>query len=48
MSVRYYRLLPAFAASLSLLAGGLTAGCGSNRADSDAPAPKPAVAQVAF
>ena len=49
MSVRYYRLLPAFAASLSLLAGGLTAGCGSNRADSDvsAPAPKPAAAQVA-
>ncbi len=36
MSVRYYRLLPAFAASISLLAGGLTAGCGSNRADSDA------------
>jgi len=48
MSVRYYRLLPAFAASISLLAGGLTAGCGSDRADSDAPAPKPAAAQIAI
>jgi hypothetical protein len=47
MSVRHYRLLPAFAASLSLLAGGLTAGCGSDRADSDAPVPKPAAAQIA-
>jgi uncharacterized protein DUF3576 len=30
MYVRYYRLLSAFAASLSLLAAGLTAGCGSD------------------
>src|SRR4029077_1802758 len=43
MSVRYYRLLPAFAASVSLL----IAGCGSDRAESDAPAPKPTAAQTA-
>jgi hypothetical protein len=45
MFVRYYRLLPAFAASVSLL----IAGCGSDRAESDAPppAPKPTAAQTA-
>jgi len=43
MSVRYYRLLPAFAASVSLL----IAGCSSDRAESDMHAPKPAAAQTA-
>ena len=43
MSVRYYRLLPAFAASFSLL----TAGCGSDRVESDIPAPSPTATQAA-
>ena len=47
MSVRYYRLLPAFAASLSLLLPGLLGGCGSNRADSDAGGPRPTAVQAA-
>ena len=33
MYLRHYRLLPAVAASVSLLAAGLTAGCGSDRAE---------------
>ena len=33
MYLRHYRLLPAIAASVSLLAAGLTAGCGSDRAE---------------
>ena len=33
MHLRHYRLLPAIAASVSLLAAGLTAGCGSDRAE---------------
>jgi hypothetical protein len=33
MYLCHYRLLPAVAASLSLLAAGLTAGCGSDRAE---------------
>src|SRR5438067_4044285 len=47
MSVRYYRLLPAFAASLSLLLPALLGGCGSNRAESDAGGPRPTAVQAA-
>jgi Domain of unknown function (DUF3576) len=51
MSVRHYRLLPAFAASISLLAAALTAGllagCGSERTESDTGGPRPVAAQVA-
>ena len=42
MSARYYRLLPALAASVSLLTGG----CGTDRADGNVPAP-PTAAQTA-
>lgn len=38
MYLRYYRLLPVFAASLSLLAAGLTAGCGSDPVEKADPA----------
>ena len=51
MSARYYRQLPAFAASISLLIPGLIlgllAGCGSDRAESDTGGPRPVAAQVA-
>ena len=43
MSIRHYHLLAALAASVSLL----IAGCSSDRAESDAPAPKPTAAQTA-
>jgi hypothetical protein len=43
MSARYYHLLPALAASLSLV----TAGCGSDRAADNAAEPPPAAAQTA-
>jgi len=47
MSVRYYRQLPAFAASVSLLIAGLLAGCGSDRVESDTGGPRPVAPQVA-
>jgi hypothetical protein len=43
MSARYYHLLPALAASVSLL----TAGCGTDRADGNLPEPPPAAQTAA-